>query len=682
MSDQKLKLASEFPEASYEAWRSLAEEALKGAPFDKKLVTVTADGIRINPLYNLDDLDATTASIHDAMVASVARRAEKVSKEAGWDIRQWHAHPDPVTTNAAILDDLENGATSIYLVLDAAARSGSGADAANAGDAGVMLYSVADVALALKGVVPSLAPVSIDAGQAAIAAGALFAAHFEQDAASALLEFNYDPIGTLAATGSLPVSVDTALQQAGEFAREIAASYPKATALNVNSSHWFNAGATDATELAVALATGTAYLRALTAAGLDIPAAARTLTFTVAVGTDFFTGIAKLRALRLAWTRVLEACDAKNVPVTINAISAEHVLSKVDPWVNMLRTTVTSFAAGVGGANTVIGLPFDHALGLPDGFSRRIARNTQLILEEESNVHRVLDPAGGSWFVENLTRELAQAAWTKFQAIEASGGIVAKVLDGSLAAEVAEMWKTKEQRLATRRDPLTGVSEFPNIEEAPVTPVIPDLAKLREQARARQTQASVAIDASFKSLVAAARAGANIEQLFASLRGNGAGAVNIQPLPKHRLAENFERLRERAAAHQASTGQLPQIFLANIGRVAEHTGRATFARNFFEAGGVKAISNNGFSQADELVAAFKASGAQIAVICGSDKQYDEHAVAFAQALKSAGVKRLYLAGNPGDKRDAYREAGIDDFVFLGGNVLEVCTTALDTLGVK
>lgn len=682
MSDQNLKLASEFPAVSYETWRGLAEEALKGASFDKKLVTLTADGIKINPLYNLDDLDETTTTIHDAMVASAARRSAKVAEKAGWDIRQWHAHPDPVTTNAAILEDLENGATSIHLVLDGAARTGAGASAADAGESGVMLYSLADVALTLKGVLPSLAPISIDAGQAAVAAGALVAAHCEQDANAALIEFNYDPIGTLAATGSLPVSADAALQQAAEFARDIATLYPKASALNVNSSHWFNAGATDATELAIALATGTAYLRALTAAGLDIQSAARTLTFTAAVSTDFFTGIAKLRALRLAWTRVLEACDANAAPVTINAVSAEHVLSKVDPWVNMLRTTVTSFAAGVGGADSVISLPYDHLLGLADNFSRRIARNTQLILEEESNVHRVLDPAGGSWYVENLTRELAQAAWTKFQAIEASGGIVAKVLDGSLAAEIAEMWQAKEKRLATRRDPLTGVSEFPNIDEAAVTPAVPDLARLREQARQRQTQASGEIGSAFKALVAAAKAGANIQQLFAAAHGNGQGAVSIAPLPQHRLAENFEALRDRAAAHQAATGQLPQVFLANVGRVAEHTGRATFARNFFEAGGIKAISNNGFSAADELVAAFKASGAKIAVICGSDNQYDEHALAFAQGLKAAGVARLYLAGSPGEKADAYRNAGVDDFVFMGGNVLDVCAAALDTLGVK
>lgn len=687
MTDENLKLAAEFPDANYEAWRELAETALKGASFDKKLVTLTADNFRINPLYTRSDLTDDGASIHDAMVASAAVPAGKVADKAGWDIRQWHSQPDPKAINTAILEDLENGATSVHLVLDGAVRNGQGAAAVDAGESGVMLYSLADVNEALNGVVTSLAPISVDAGQAGIAAGALIAARCEQDQGDALIEFNYDPIGTLAASGSLPVSADAALKQAAEFAREVAAQYPKATALNVNSSYWFNAGATDATELAIALATGTTYLRAMTDAGLSVADAARSISFTMAVSTDFFSGIAKLRALRLTWMRVLEACGEKAAPVSINAVSAEHVLSKVDPWVNMLRTTVTTFAAGVGGANSVISLPFDHLLGQSDSFSRRVARNTQLILEEESNIHQVLDPAGGSWYVENLTRELAEHGWSRFQSIESEGGVVSKVLDGSLAKDIAAMWEAKEKRLATRRDPLTGVSEFPNIDEAAVELEVPDLPTLRKQAVARQTEASGTIGSSFSELVAAAKAGANIQQLFAALysdaqNGKTSCGENIQPLPSHRLAEDFEALRERAAAHQSANGQLPQVFLANIGKVAEHTARATFARNFFEAGGIKAISNNGFSSAVDAVAAFKESGARIAVICGSDSQYAELAQAFAGALKAAGAERLYLAGHPGDQRDAYTAAGVDDFVFMGGNVLDVCSTAFDILGVK
>lgn len=682
MTDQQLKLASEFPAASMDAWRELAEAALKGASFEKKLVTTTADGFKINPLYTLADMDETSSAIHDAILGS-SHRTENVADGAkGWDIRQLHTHPDPIHTNTAILEDLENGATSIQIIFDKSSRNGGSPGSENAGDDGAMLYSLADITVALNGVFVELAPVSVDAGAAAIPAAALLAAHADTQKSEALLAFNYDPIGVLVSEGSLPVNLQTALQRLGEFAKEATAICPKATAVNVDATHWFNAGATDSAELAMALSTGITYLRAMIAAGMSVKEAANSITFTAAIGTDFFTGIAKLRALRLMWRRVLEASGEQDGKVIINAIAAASVLSKVDPWVNMLRTTVTSFAGGVGGADSVTCLPYDHSLGLPDDFSRRIARNTQLIIEEESNIHRVLDPAGGSWYIENLTRELAEAAWQKFQAIEKSGGIAGKVLDGSLVAEVAEMWKARSKRLATRLEPLTGVSEFPNIDEEPVVTKQPDLIQLRQQATKRQTKYTSAIGSSFAELVTAARAGATISQLFDAVYGDSLAATSVKPLEPHRLSEEFEGLRQRATAHTASTGTLPTIFLANIGRVAEHTARATFARNFFEAGGIKALSNDGFGSADELAKAFNASGAQIAVICGSDAQYNELAASFARALKKQGAVSVYLAGKAGDQADAFAKAGIDDYVSIGANVLAICAAALDQLGVN
>ena len=689
MTDQPFKLAAEFPEASLAAWRELAEAGLKGAPFDKKLVTRLADGLKLNPLYTQDDLDVPAQAIHGVMMAASQRAQNADQESAGWDIRQLHAHPDPKVTNAAILEDLENGATSVWLRLDAAARTGQAASAAEAGQDGVMLYCVADVAQALAGVFSNLAPVALDAGAAAVAAAALLVAHAGDEAQAARLAFNLDPVGTLVSTGSLPTTLEAAVAELGTLAQQAQQLCPQATVANVNAACWFNAGATDASELAIALATGVTYLRAMTAAGLGVEQAAARITFTTAIGTDFFGGIAKLRALRVMWQRVLGASGAESAPITINAIAAEHVLSKVDPWVNLLRTTVTSFAGGVGGADTVICLPFDHLLGLPDEFSRRLARNTQLILEEESNVHQVLDPAGGSWFIESLTRDLAQTAWTKFQGIEAAGGIVAKVLDGSLVADTAQSWDDRQQRLATRRDPLTGVSEFPNINEEAVQPAEPDLAQLRQQAQQRLTSAdsapqikSSALD--FAELIKAAKAGANIEQLFKGLYPQAAepdAGAQVTPLTPHRLAESFEALRQRAQQHESATGVTPSIFLANIGRVAEHTGRATFARNFFEAGGVKAISNEGFADADAAANAFAQSGTGLVVICGSDSQYDELAEDFAKALKQQGAARIYLAGKAGDAAEAWAAAGIEDYVGMGGDVLAVCSAALDLLGV-
>ena len=671
-----LKLASEFPSADYAAWRTLAEEALKGASFEKKLVAKTLDGFALQPLYTKGDQDADTRLIHDVLSASVEPR-ETVT---GWDIRQLHSHPDPIVTNAAVLDDLENGATSILLKLDAAARKGREISSGEVGVDGIAIHCLADLECTLSDVYTNLATIALDGGAAAIPAAAMLAARMtdEDGASEAAPAFNIDPIGTLASTGTLPCSTDDALRQTANITAELIDLFPMGTAISVNGAPYYNAGATDGQELACLLASGVAYLRALTDTGMAVDQAAGAMVFNVAIGTDFFAGIAKLRALRLMWTRILAASGAEDASISINAVSAEMAMSKVDPWVNMLRTTVTSFAAGLGGADSVVCLPYDHLIGLPDGFTRRIARNTQLILQEESNVHRVIDPAGGAWFIENMTRDLAKAAWAKFQSLEASGGIVAALANGSLKKDIEAVWHTREERVANRRDPLTGVSEFPNISEAKVTCDAPDLDAVQANGKARQTKYTETVGSSLSSLMEAARKGATIGHMYTDLYGTSA-ATTVPALTPHRLSEPYEALRKRADGYKAKTGTFPQIFLANLGKVAQHTARAMFARNFFEAGGIEAITNTGFADATSVAKAFTASGAKIAVICGSDPQYGDMADDVASTLKTAGASLVYLAGHPGDARAGYEAAGIDDFIYVGTDVPDTCRTAMDHL---
>jgi len=674
-----LKLASEFPSADYASWRKLAEEALKGAPFDKKLVNGTLDGFAVQPIYTANDQDDATRLIHEILNASVEQR----DTVTGWDIRQLHTHPDPKITNAAILEDLENGATSITLKFDAAARQGREITSGEVGVDGLAIHCLGDLKLTLDDVYTNLATVGLDAGAAGVPAAALLAAHIanSEGADEAAPAFNIDPIGTLAATGILPCSANDAISHSAKVACELIDLFPLATAISVNGAPYHNAGATDGQELACLLASGVAYLRALSDAGMAVDQAAGAMVFNVAIGTDFFAGIAKLRALRMMWSRILSASSAQDATITINAISAEMSLTKVDPWVNMLRTTVTSFAAGLGGADSVVCLPYDHLIGLPDGFARRIARNTQLILQEESNIHRVIDPAGGSWFIENLTKELAKAAWSKFQSIETSGGIIKVLSNGSLKSEIEAVWKSREKRLATRRDPLTGVSEFPNITEAKVTCEAPDLDTIQADAKARQTKYDGTVGKDLAAMMQAARSGATIGHIFTDLYGTSAATV-IPALPPHRLSESYEALRKRSDTHKSKTGSFPQVFLANLGKVSQHTARAMFARNFFEAGGIEAITNNGFETADAAAKAFGESGAKIAVICGSDPQYAELATNTAKALKSAGASLVYLAGHPGDARSDYEAAGISEFIYVGADVLGICANALDHLLVK
>jgi len=658
MSDQQMKLAGEFDTPTWDDWKAVVEKALKGAPFEKKLFSQTYENIQVRPVYTGDDWKGAAGLPGMAPYTRGVRASGSVQ---GWDIRQLHAHPDPVAGNNAILEDLERGVTSLLIRFDKAARSGLGPDGEGAGEDGAMIYSVEDLEALLDGVQLDLAPVALEGGAAFSAAAQLLKdawsrAGLKNDQVEGA--FGADPLGVLATEGTLPQGLKTALKQMAELAGDTAKSYPNVQAVRVNTEPYYSAGASDAQDLACALATGVAYLRAMTDAGLSTDQAMGEIVFSIPTGTDFFMGIAKLRAARKLWGKVAESCGAKDAAMTLHAMTARRVMSKRDPWVNMLRTTVTCFAGGIGGADAVTVLPFDAALGLPDGLARRIARNTQIILQEESNVARVIDPAGGSWYLEQLTDQMAAQAWTFFQEIEKQGGMADVLASGWLAEQIEMVHVVRMNNIARRKDALTGVNEFPNIQEKDVVRETVDIAVVKK--------------------AATERAGA---ETIASLFEGGA-ATTITPMPAHRLPEEFEALRDASDAYQAKTGSRPKIFLVNLGKVAQHTARASYAKNFFEAGGIETISNDGFFDADAAAKAFEESDAEVAILCGGDAQYEEMVADFAPAIKGSGAKTLFLAGHPGEKIKEYKKAGVDAFIGVGSNVLEILKSTLSDLGVK
>lgn len=690
MSEPALSLASDFPTPSRDQWLVAVDKALKGASFDKKLVTPLYEGIAVQPLYTRAD-----CPVENGLPGLAPYTRGAVAAGAGpdgWAIRTEHDIPDLQALNDAVLTDLMRGATALTIRFDAAVRNGLDGDDVRAEDlagrGGAMIYSVDDLDHALRGVLLDLAPVSLEAGAQAEAAAAVLAALWRNRGVApdqARGAFNADPLGVLASEGKLPQTLDTALSRLAGLAAWTAIHWPNVTAVGVDTSAHYDAGATEAQDLAAALATGLTYLRAMTDGGLGIDDACRQMAFTFSVGCDQFLSIAKLRAARLLWARLTEVCGATPPAraMHIHARTAQRILSRRDPWVNMLRTTVAAFAAGIGGANSVAVAPFDAALGPSDDFARRIARNSQILLQEESSLSKVADPAGGSWYVETLTKQLAEAAWALFQDIEGRGGMAAVTADGWWAGQLAQSWAARERNIAKRKDALTGINEFPNILEQPVERPAPDFATLRMQASVRLAPARVEVQAlcadTMDDLVDAAEQGVSLGRM-ATLLADGTGC-SVSSLPRHRHAESFEALRDAADAHKAATGAWPVVFLANLGRVAQHTGRATYAKNFFEAGGIQALGNSGFKDAESCVQAFRDSGARIAVLCGADAQYEEHAESFARALKAAGAKTLFLAGNPGDRREAYAAAGVDTFISVGCDVLSILRSTLADLGV-
>ncbi|MFD4586435.1 methylmalonyl-CoA mutase small subunit [Streptomyces sp. NPDC058423] len=612
LPDDGLTLAAEFPDATQEQWQRLVEGVLRksgkdvsGAAAEEALATALDDGLVASPLYTARD------TAPDAGYPGFAPYVRGGRPVGGWDVRQRHGRPEAGRTNEAVLTDLENGVTSLWLTV---------------GTAGV---PVTGLAQALDGVYLDLAPVVLDAGpETAAAAAELLRLYEERGVAREEARGNLgaDPLGLSARTGD-PVDTEPAV----ELARRIHDSHPGLRALTVDALPYHEAGASAAQELGASLATGVAYLRALTAAGLTTGAALRQLEFRYAATADQFLTVAKLRAARRLWARVAEVSGAAGdtgAAQRQHAVTSPVMMTRRDPYVNMLRTTIACLGAGVGGADAVTVLPFDHELGLPDAFARRIARNTSSILLEESHLGRVADPAGGSWYVERLTDELAHAAWAFFQEVERAGGQGEALRSGLVGERIAATWEERKRRLAKRREPVTGVSEFPFLAEKPVerepAPEVP--------------------------------------------RSEGG-------LPRVRRDEDYEALRARSDAHLAATGARPRVFLAALGPASAHTARAAFASNLFQAGGVEPVHDPVTVDAATAADAFARSGAAVACLCSSDALYEEQAEEVAKALKSAGAQQVYLAGRPGE------HAGVDAYVFAGCDAVGVLSSVLDRMGV-
>lgn len=625
LPDDEFSLAADFPDASREEWQRLVEGVLRktgapeasGAAAEEALSTALEDGLTARPLYTASD---STGDPGFPGAPPFVRGAKPEGNTlTGWDVRQRHRQPDAKRCNEEILADLENGVTSVWLT---------------AGAAGV---PVRDLPAALEGVHLDLAPVVLDAGAEFDAAAAELMRLYERRSVppdAALGNLGADPLGHLARTGD-DSDLDGQWARAARLAVTCDRDHPHLRALTVDALPHHEAGASPAQELGCSLAAGVAALRELTDAGLSPEAACAQLEFRYAATADQFLTIAKLRAARRLWARVAQVCSVTSGAAAQrqHAVTSPVMMARRDPWVNMLRTTVAALAAGVGGADAVTVLPFDDALGLPDAFARRIARNTSSVLLEESHLAQVTDPAGGSWYVERLTDELAHAAWDFFQEIERSGGHAAALRSGLVAGRIASSWERRSADLAHRREPVTGVSEFPDLAEEPVE---------RE----------------------------------AAPEPPGGG------LPRVRRDEAFERLRARSDAHLAATGARPRVFLAALGPAAAHTARVGFASNLFQAGGIEPVHEPVSVDETSAAGAFTRSGAQVACLCSSDKLYAEQAEGVAEALRAAGANRVLLAGNPGtEEREAYERAGVGEFVHGGGDVAAQLSFVLDHLGV-
>ncbi|WP_370291006.1 methylmalonyl-CoA mutase family protein [Nocardioides sp.] len=537
--------------------RRLGETDPDDAVWDK-LTRTTLDGIGITPL-----------GLPGGEAAPV-----RPAREGAWDIRALVAHPagSEKTANEEALVDLEGGVTSLWVAADADT----------------------DLAATLASVLLDLAPVVLEAPTATAAVAEAFLAL--PGAKHPDSNLGADPLGAALREISAPALDLVAL------ARTARQQDVRAIVVDATAAH--DLGASDAQELGWSIAAGVSYLRELVDAGFSVAEAAGLIEFRYAATDEQFPTIAKLRAARVLWARVLELSGLDDAPAQRqHATTSRPMLSKYDPYVNMLRGTVAAFAAGVGGADAVTVLPFDSANGRPEGFGRRIARNVSHLLIDESHVAVVADPAGGSYAVEQLTGDLAEAGWAEFGRLEEEWADGSRDLAPFLA-RIADVVARRDADIAKRKRPLTGVSEFPNLAET-----LPERAA---------------------------------DPLNDRVRRYGAA---------------FEALRDAPAERP--------VFLATLGTIAQHTARATFISNLFAAGGIAVEQAGPTSAVDDVVAAYTAAGAPpVVCLAGTDAAYEERGAEVASALREAGATRVIVAGKASDYVDDSAAMGVDALAFL------------------
>lgn len=705
-------LLAEFPPPTYDQWKALVEAELKGAPFDKKMRTSTWEGITLEPLYRREDAARVPHASNLPGFAPFVRgtRASGYLSRP-WQISQEIAVANPASFNDAARAGLNRGLTALNIVLDKATRNGADPDWAKpeeVGAGGLSLASLADLDRALDGIDLEKVPLFIRSGASGMPVGALFIALARKRRSNlACLQgcIEIDPLGVLSHEGRLPQSLQGSYREMAAFTAWSARHAPALQTICVHSRAWHEAGGSAVQELAFALATGLEYLRALDGYGLSVDTVARRIRFAYTIGSRFFVEIAKLRAARLLWSRLISALGGSESAQRASLHVRTSLFNKTvfDPYVNLLRTSVEAFAGVLGSCDSMQVGAFDEVVRPPTDFSQRIARNQQLILREECQLASVIDPAGGSWFVETLTDQLARNAWALFQEIERRGGMARAMTSGWPQREVARMADTRLKAVANRRESVIGTNVYANVSEAPLPDAPADDHHAFHRRRSRQVasartaaededhqlvlerlgsvvgQAEASL---FEACVDAVSVGATLGEITRAVRIKDQPDQSLTPVCLIRAASPFERLRSAVNAHASRKSRRSMVFLANLGPLKQHKARADFARGFFETAGLEVISPVGFKTPEEAASVAIQTGPDAVCICSTDETYPEIVPPLVKALRAVRPDlTVILAGYPEAQIETYKAAGVDDFIHIRADAIEVLRRIVSKMGV-
>jgi methylmalonyl-CoA mutase len=682
---EKNPLFSEFPRPLKEDWLTVVSEDIEGTDFERKLVWKTDEGFSVQPMYFSEDTKSIPHTAFFPGEAPFTRGSASVPRdEKPWSIVQTITTSDPKEANEELRDSLKRGQHGAAVRFDRAAvlaDQKSSIQSSLAVD-GVCVQTLDDLKVLFRDV-PEEAEIELQGGLSSLL---LFGMGLEVGLLPKHVDF--DPISQLFINGRIPLSFESCMILAADAIRCAESHSPDSTLITAGGECFHNAGATAVQEIAFTLAAGVEYMNALTAQGISAGSAAKRVRFNFAVGTNFFMEIAKLRASRALWSKILLHFDeaaASTAPMHMHVRNSWRQQTKYDPWVNMLRGTVESMAAALGGADSIDTAPYDEAVTDSVEFSRRVARNMQIILQEEAHIGQTLDPAAGSYYIEQLTASLAEHAWVLFQTVEKEGGILQAARNGSIQKQVMDAAERKNRDLATRRSILIGTNQYPNPGEKPIE-VNSSVQEMAQQVRTRmlgRLSTGVKIEFSpdvsrFESIRRAVRAGAALVD-FHEVLSETEDVPGITPLPQIRAAHAFERLRD--AVENAPVK--PVVFLATLGPVFWRRARATFASGFFGTAGLFVVDNPGFGSAEAAAEAALLAGADIVVLCSDDESYASLVPVIAQHLKSADRRvQLVVAGYPKENIDTLGEAGVDQFIHVKADVEAVLASILKTFGIE
>ena len=717
----------EFIPPTFEEWKSACIALLKGADFNRKLFTKTYENITFSPMYFHADTEPIQPAKSYPGFGDYLRGVEANGYvNAPWGIAQACDETLPEDNNELLQHEIAKGSTIYNVKLDCATRKAKDArDCKHIGNGGVSLTTLGDVETLLKGLKLDKYPLYVYAGESSLPLLALIIAAVKKnsgnvdnlrkaiganpigaavvavatkknggDVTNLRGVIGANPIGAYVSNGTLTQSLDKLFDEAATSAKWAVKNAPNVKTLFVQSDVFSNGGANDIQEVAYTISTGVAYLRALLERGLTIDEAASQIMFGFSMGANFFMQIAKLRAVRPIWAQIVKTFggNEESQKIHVHGRPAKFFATVYDPYVNLLRETTQLFSGVVGGVDSFENSTFDEPVRKGDEFSRRIARNMQIILQEEFGLLQPIDPAGGSWAVETLTKEIKEKVWAEFQVIEGKGGIVAALKEGYPQDAIAKVLDARFKAAETRKDRIVGNNMYANMTEERID------ARAESQADnlaartaaieaylanvdAKDALANVNADDA-ETVIAAAAKGATIAELRQAL--GTAEVEEIKAIEAHRWSERFEALREVTEKFKAATGDNVKIFLANMGPIPQHKARADFTTGFLQVGAFDVLGNNGFATVDEAAQAAKESGADAVVICSTDATYPEIIPALAPKLHEALPNAtVFLAGAaPADLKETYDAAGIDEYIHVKANCYKILQALQAKKGMK